>query len=242
MAIFIAFWILIAATLQLPKGLQSLVQKSAADWLLDICGLIIQGIVIPALQIGLLYQGLHRLIPTAENCLSLSPFAAFFISTVLVDYGYYWNHRWLHTFGWPLHKVHHTVTQLDILGSSRNSLWTSFFILYLWVHTLMLYLLKDPTGYLWGISLTAMLDLWRHSRLGPNPKGTLYRLLSPWLILPQDHAQHHSQHHSGNFGANLKLWDHIHHTAIDKVSFPKKLGVATNLSFWQKLFYPFEAL
>jgi sterol desaturase/sphingolipid hydroxylase (fatty acid hydroxylase superfamily) len=140
--------------------------------------------------------------------------------------------------------VHHTVTQLDVLGSSRNSLWSSFFILYLWIHTLMLYLLDNPSGYLWGISLTAALDLWRHSQLGPHPQSWLYRWLSPWLILPQDHARHHAyqsaQQPNYNFGANLKLWDILHNTAQQADHFPKKLGVNTTLRFWQKLLYPFE--
>ena len=243
LAILLTFWLLFSASLLYAKGWQHLRQKSKTDWALDLCGLCIQGILIPALQIGLLYQGLRYLIPQSENAIALSPIASFLLCTVLVDYGYYWNHRWLHARGWPIHFVHHTVTQLDILGTSRNSLWSSFFILYLWAHALILYLLKDPSGYLWGISLTAMLDLWRHSSLSPNPGKQFHRLLSPWLILPQDHAWHHAQQAQlqtagCNFGANLKIWDRLHGTAKD-ISFPpKKLGIRTTLSLWQRLLYP----
>ena len=238
--ILITFWLLIALSLRLPQGWQRLCSKSIADWLLDVCGLVMQGIVIPALQIGLLYQGLNNLLPQWNSCLPLSSFTGFLTCTVLIDYAYYWNHRWLHGVAWPIHKVHHTVTQLDVLSSSRNSLWSSFFILYLWVHTLMVYLLNDPSGYLWGVSLTAMLDLWRHSRLGPKANSGWYRWLSPWLVLPQDHALHHSHAHDCNFGANLKVWDRLHGTARKTEHFPKKLGIKTTLSFWQKLLYPFE--
>ena len=239
--ILLTFWLLIALSLTRPKAWQQLRHKSKADWLLDFCGLIVQGIVIPAMQVGLLYKGLHWLWPQAANSLTISPFISFLLCVVLIDYGYYWNHRWLHTHGWAIHQVHHTVTHLDILGTSRNSLWSSLFILYLWVHTLMLYLLKDPSGYLWGISLTAMLDLWRHSQLGPKPNGLLYSLLSPWLTLPQDHGLHHSkQAHTYNFGANLKLWDRLHDTARTSTYDAKNLGIKTSLSLWQKLFYPFE--
>lgn len=240
LAILFTFWALIGLTLRLPNGWKSLRQKPVTDWILDLCGLAIQGLLIPALQIGLLYRALHGILPGAENCLALSPWIEFFICVVLVDYGYYWNHRWLHRQAWPLHQVHHTVTQLDVLGSSRNSLWSSFFILYLWVHTLMLYVLDNPSGYLWGISLTAALDLWRHSQLGPNSKGWLYPLISPWLILPQDHAQHHAQQPNCNFGANLKIWDILHGTTRHAFHFPQKLGIKTALSFWQKLLYPFD--
>ena len=238
--ILITFWLLIALSLRLPQGWQRLRDKSIADWLLDICGLAMQGIVVPALQIGLLYQGLNNLLPQWNSCLTLSPFAGFLTCIVLIDYAYYWNHRWLHSVAWPIHKVHHTVTQLDVFSASRNSLWSSFFILYLWVHTLIVYLLNDPNGYLWGVSLTAMLDLWRHSWLGPKANSQWYRWLSPWLVLPQDHALHHSHAHGCNFGANLKVWDRLHGTARQTEYFPKKLGIKTTLSFWQKLLYPAE--
>ena len=250
-AILITFWLLLIVSLRRPQGWQQLCQKSKADWVLDLFGLGIQGIVIPAMQIGLLYRTLHWLLPQASHCITLPPLAGFFICTVSVDYGYYWNHRWLHAHGWALHRVHHTVTQLDVLGTSRNSLWSSFFILYLWVHALMIYLLHNPTGYLWGISLTAMLDLWRHSQLGPRPNSLLYAVLSPWLVLPQDHASHHAnQRYSGNFGANLKIWDYLHrtelkaHRNIDLKAhrFPKSFDGKTSLNLWQKLFYPFESL
>jgi sterol desaturase/sphingolipid hydroxylase (fatty acid hydroxylase superfamily) len=241
LAILITFWLLLVLTALRSEGWQQLWQKPKADWVLDLCGLGIQGVVIPGVQIGLLDRGLHLLLPHGANCLALPSCGGFLLCTVLVDYGYYWNHRWLHGRGWCLHWVHHTVNYLDVLGTSRNTLWSSFFILYLWAHGLMLYLLRDPCGYLWGISLTAMLDLWRHSRLGPNPEGWLYRLLSPWLVLPQDHAWHHAQqHHPCNFGANLKLWDQIHRTARHCPDFPHTLGIDTSLNLWQKLLYPFE--
>lgn len=240
--ILITFWLLMILSLRLPQGWQRLRAKPLADWLLDVCGLAIQGVMIPALQVGLLYGGLSRLAPHWANSITLSPVVGFLICTVAIDYAYYWNHRWLHGIAWPIHKVHHTVTQLDVLSSSRNSVWSSFFILYLWVHTLMLYLLSEPSGYLWGISLTAMLDLWRHSRLGPAAGCRWYRWLSPWLVLPQDHALHHAHAHGCgcNFGANFKIWDRLHGTARRADDFPNKLGIPTTMSFWQKLLYPFE--
>lgn len=240
--ILLTFWILIALSLKHPKDWYQLKQKPIADWILDICGLVVQGCIIPALQIGLLYRLLHWLLPQAENCIAIPALLSFLACTVFVDYGYYWNHRWLHTHAWAIHRVHHTVTHLDVLGTSRNSLWSSLFILYLWVHALMLYLLKDPSGYLWGISLTAILDLWRHSQLGPNPHSLLYSLLSDWLVLPQDHAFHHAkQTHTYNFGANFKLWDRLHGTAKAAPYSASDLGIKTSLNLWQKLFYPFES-
>ena len=129
---------------------------------------------------------------------------------------------------------------MDVLGTSRNTLWSSGLIVYLWVHGLFIYLLDNPAAYLLGVSLTAALDLWRHSRLGPSVNSGRYKWLSPWLVLPQDHALHHSPAHGCNFGANLKIWDRLHGTARQAEHFPIRLGIITTLSFWQKLLYPFE--
>jgi sterol desaturase/sphingolipid hydroxylase (fatty acid hydroxylase superfamily) len=171
----------------------------------------------------------------------LSPIFTFFLSFVAVDYLYYWNHRLLHSpFFWNVHQVHHTVTHLDVLGTSRNTLWASFLIVYLWVHSFFLYLLADPTGYLLGVSLTSALDLWRHSQLTIPSKSWLYHYLSPWLILPQDHAWHHSsQSPNCNYGANLKLWDKWHGTYYEESELPTEIGTATSLNFTQKLLFPF---
>jgi sterol desaturase/sphingolipid hydroxylase (fatty acid hydroxylase superfamily) len=128
---------------------------------------------------------------------------------------------------------------MDILGTSRNTAWTSLLIVYLWVHPLFLYLLQDSTAYALGISLTAVLDLWRHSRLMPNP--SIQRLVSVWLILPTDHAWHHaSQAQPCNYGANLKLWDRFHGTYYACSNPPESLGIPTTLTLAQHLFYPFN--
>ncbi|GAC1472583.1 MAG: hypothetical protein NVS2B14_14330 [Chamaesiphon sp.] len=216
-------------------------EKSREDWLLDSVGLLVQGILVPALQITLLYWLYQHLLPAQQQCLQISPIAIFLISFVVVDYLYYWNHRLLHCVPfWHVHQVHHTVTHFDVLGTSRNTLWASLLIIYLWVHALFLYLLTDSTGYILGVSLTSALDLWRHSRLTIPTGNWLYRYLSPWLVLPQDHAWHHScRSPYCNYGANFKLWDRLHGTCYEGSHLPDKLGTTTSLTFIQKLLFPF---
>jgi sterol desaturase/sphingolipid hydroxylase (fatty acid hydroxylase superfamily) len=129
--------------------------------------------------------------------------------------------RWF----WPVHMVHHTSTEMNVLSTSRNTLWTSFLIVYLWVHALFIYLLQDPTWYIAGVSLTCALDLWR---------------LSVLLILPQDHAWHHATASDrANYGANFKLWDMIHRTYYKCENSPDSLGVKTDLNLIEKLVWPF---
>jgi sterol desaturase/sphingolipid hydroxylase (fatty acid hydroxylase superfamily) len=238
--IFAAFTVLIGLTIAHKPSWAKLRTKSREDWILDGLGLLVQGLLIPILQIAVIYQLYRYFLPLPQGCLHLPQVATFLLSFILVDYLYYWNHRCLHSrWFWHLHQVHHTVTDMDVLGTSRNSLWTSFLIIYLWIHALFLYLLHDSTGYLIGVSITAALDLWRHSQLAIAPQSWLFRLLSPWLILPQDHAWHHASD-SGcrNYGANLKIWDKLHGTYYYCKEPPASLGIPTTLTLTQKLLYP----
>ncbi len=241
MLVFIAFVLLIGLTLlQAPAQLR---QKPWEDWLLDSTGLLIQGGLIPLLQGTGLYQLYHHLLPWPPGCLELSPLLAFSLSFIGVDYLYYWNHRAFHSrWLWPLHQVHHTMTDRDVVGTSRNCLWASFLILYLWVHGLGLYLLKHPSAYALGVSLTAMLDLWRHSQFDPPIASFWYPYLQPWLILPRDHAWHHASSESWgcNYGANFKWWDHLHGTAYHSQKLPDRLGITTSLTLRQKLLWPYS--
>ncbi len=243
MIIFLTFIILVSWHLSQFEGRMAWLDRSISTWAIDLAGLLMQGVIIPLLQITVIYQLFHYLLPVDRGSWQLHPIAAFSLSFIGVDYLYYWNHRLLHSkWFWPTHLVHHTVTEMDILGTSRNTLWTSFLIVYLWIHGLFIYLLQDPTWYIFGASLTSALDLWRHSRYHPAPK--LAQFLRSWLILPCDHAWHHaeaieSKQHS-NFGANFKLWDRIHGTYYDSNISPDRLGTPTNLSLYQQLIDPYQ--
>ncbi|AFY79812.1 sterol desaturase family protein [Oscillatoria acuminata] len=241
MAIFIAFVTLLILTVARPENWSKFKAKSWQDWLLDGIGLCFQGILIPALQIVLIYQVYQHFLPASRGILNFHPLLCFCLSFVGVDYLYYWNHRLLHSrWLWRLHLVHHTMTERQVLGTSRNTLWTSFLIVYLWIHALFIYWLQDPTAYMIGVSLTAILDLWRHSEIEPLPGTLLHRLLSPWLILPVDHAWHHAQDSGGvNYGANLKLWDRLHRTNYESNIAPNALGIPIRLTLVQKLIWPF---
>lgn len=239
--VFVAFIGLVGWTIFDKSGRDQLKAKCLEDWLLDSAGLLVQGMLIPLLQATVIYQLYRHWLPMWQGYFHATLILTFFLSFVAVDYLYYWNHRLLHSaFFWNFHQVHHTVTHLDVLGTSRNTLWASFLIVYLWVHSLFLYLLADPTGYLLGVSLSSALDLWRHSQLTIPSNSWLYRYLSPWLILPQDHAWHHSsQSPDRNYGANLKLWDRLHGTYYEESELPSEIGTATSLTFTQKLLFPF---
>lgn len=240
--IFLSALVLAVLNLVDQRGRAQLRAKSYHDWILDTLGLGVQGVLIPLLQITVVYQILYYALPSYQASVRLFPLISFLLSFVLVDYLYYWNHRLFHhVWLWPIHQVHHTVTQMDILGTSRNTLWTSFFIIYLWVHGFFMYVLADPSMYLLGVSLTAALDLWRHSYWTIPQQHWLYRYVAPWLILPHDHAQHHaSDVPRCNFGANLNLWDRFHGTYQENTANSPILGIKTRLTMMQQLLFPFR--
>jgi sterol desaturase/sphingolipid hydroxylase (fatty acid hydroxylase superfamily) len=242
MLVFITFLLLVSLTGLNHQQRIHLRDKKISEWILDITGLFFQGIIIPGLQIFFVYQIYNFLLPNHQGMISLNPIFAFCVSFIFIDYIYYWNHRLFHSqFFYSIHRVHHTVTQMDVIGTSRNTLWTSFLIIYLWVHPCFIYLLHDPSWYIFGASLTSGLDLWRHSIFTPQHNSLLYKILSPWLILPQDHSWHHSSENIyGNFGANFKLWDKMHGTYFSSESMTDKLGIELSFDFWKQLFLPFN--
>ena len=238
-ALLISFWGLLLFTAISARGL-SIFRRDWEDWLIDGSGLLVQGTVIPLVQIYGIAIGLNHLFPLGGGAVLLHPVLSFGLCFVGVDYLYYWNHRLLHRGPlWNIHVVHHTARQMDVLTTSRNTVWSSVFIVYLWCNGFLVYVLQDPRPYLAAVSATAILDLWRHSPL--QPSGIVGKFLGRILILPQDHAWHHAHDRCDiNFGANLNVWDKLHHTWYVSEHPPKRLGVETELSVWSKLLWPFS--
>ena len=237
----ITFWLLVVATAVRNGSVQLYRRKPLRDWLLDLAGLAVQGALIPVLQIVLVAALWGVAKPGLRQSVDLpgpDALGGFLLSFAVVDYVYYWNHRLLHQRSlWPAHLVHHTVSEMDVLGTSRNTLWTSLLICYVWLHGSAVYLLHRPDGYLCGAALGASLDLWRHSQLDPPP--WLARWLDPWLVLPRDHGWHHATPAPpGNYGANLKLWDRLHGTWLDRSDTPDCLGVKTPMTLTRQLLWP----
>jgi sterol desaturase/sphingolipid hydroxylase (fatty acid hydroxylase superfamily) len=128
---------------------------------------------------------------------------------------------------------------MDVLATSRNTLWTSFFIVYLWVNGLCIFLLKEPEGFIFSLTITAALDCWRHSTFfNKELQAILSRYL--FLITPIDHSWHHSSEINSNYGANLNIFDKIHGTYKYHEDYPERLGIRDHLTLFQKLFNPFR--
>lgn len=229
-------WLLTAATER-----EQLRLKTGFEWVLDSCNLTIQGTLIPLLQTGLLFSALATLWPQGRGLLQVSALGGFVLNFFVVDYLYYWNHRLLHHRRlFPLHVVHHTVKHMDVFATSRNSLITSFFIVYLWANGFLLYITDLNSGVLWGMSISAALDIWKHASLGKHHPRLQRRMSQVGIMTPMDHAWHHAQRLNKNYGANLNWYDRWHGTYYASNVYPERMGVTTPLKPWQQLLFPFS--
>lgn len=243
MLVIISFALLAALTFSIGRTRRDAFKRRKEDWILDAAGLIVQGVAVPVLQASLVYGVLAMVVPGWQGALDVAPAVAFLLNFVLVDYLYYWNHRLLHGKAlWETHAVHHTAEHLDLFVTSRNTLWTSLLIVYVWANGLFIFLLKDPSAFILSAALTASLDLWRHTSFAFKPGSGLQRLLSRLFITPAEHAWHHSRDKSfKNFGANLSLWDRLHGTYYSPGLKPEQLGIASSLELPRKLLFPFKS-
>lgn len=234
-----AFVVLLAGTLRAEGAWEALQAKPRRDWIIDLSNLFVQGTLIPLLELTVFVAVLLVTAPELQGSVAIPLWAGFLLNVMGVDYLYYWNHRILHRDAlWPIHRVHHSVTHMDVFATSRNTLWTSVVIVYLWVNGLMLYLLADPTGFAAGAAATAIGDLWRHSRV--EPPDWLSRWLRDWLVLPSAHARHHGASvPRGNYAANFRLWDLMHGTALPHGAPDEPLGYPTPLPLGRTLLWPY---
>ncbi len=217
-------------------------KRKLDDNIVDGVSLVLQGIFIPFLQFVLIYFLFDRLIPQLRNSIVLPQWAGFFINFVFIDFFYFLVHRKMHSESlWGFHLLHHSAEQMDVVVSSRNTVWTSFFFPYLWLNSFFVFALENKAGFVFAVSLTAMLDLWRHSYLCFNPKGVFYKVVSLFLLTPIHHAWHHSRSRSRvNFGANLCLWDKAFGSYYHSEEFPSDLGFKVKSDLKTKLFFPLK--
>lgn len=210
------------------------------DWLLNGSGLVAQGLVIPWLSLGI--GGLLAAwLPSLDGLLPGAA-AAFLLSFAGLDLLYYWQHRWFHGPGWPLHRPHHGAKRLGAWVSSRNTLAAHPLFVYLLPSAVLALLCEHKLAYFAGVMLTASLDLWRHCAIRwPDALAPAGRLVALVLITPMAHHWHHRDDAPRcNFGANLSLWDRLFGTYLEPPGYPVRYGVPTSQPAWLQLIAPWR--
>jgi alkylglycerol monooxygenase len=146
---------------------------------------------------------------------------------VALDCIYYWKHRWLHetAFGWSMHSVHHSSTELNLTTSIRSSwiqrLIDDFFYLPL------VALGFDPLLVLVIADVNLFSQFWIHTRvigkLGP---------LELVLNTPSSHRVHHAADRTladRNYGSTFIVWDRIFGTYREEPANEPAYGTAAGV-------------
>lgn len=143
---------------------------------------------------------------------------------VLVDFCYYWRHRWEHEIHllWCEHSVHHSSEEYNFSTSIRLPVINPLFG---WVFFAPLALLGFPAKLvLAGFFLNLLYQYWVHS----NSIGKL-PVLDAVLSTPSNHRVHHArnpEYLDKNYGGVFIFWDRMFGTYEPEVAKPQ-FGIVT---------------
>lgn len=155
---------------------------------------------------------------------TLPAWAQFAIALIAVDFLHWSIHNMLHRvpFLWELHKVHHSIEDMDWIGSMR----------FHWSEAVIYKSLTYPLLAFFGFGGDVLLALavvntavghFNHANLDVSIGPLKYILNSPAM-----HVWHHTHPDSGppmrNFGITLSVWDWLFGTAHVPERPPKRLA------------------
>ncbi|CDQ64802.1 unnamed protein product [Oncorhynchus mykiss] len=137
---------------------------------------------------------------------------AWWLAFLVVDFSYYWVHRFAHgmaislelNFLWAAHQVHHSSEYYNLSTALRQSLTQQFSS---WVFYLPMALALPPSVFAVHIQFNLLYQFWIHTEL--------IRDLGPleWVLnTPSHHRVHHGRNEyciDKNYGGALIIWDRL---------------------------------
>jgi sterol desaturase/sphingolipid hydroxylase (fatty acid hydroxylase superfamily) len=151
--------------------------------------------------------GLLNLIRLPEPARSLAALA-------LMDYTFYWWHRWMHenNFLWRFHAAHHTDLDLDVSTSARFH-FVEYALSAPYRAAQILVIGASPIAAAAFETVIMLSAEFHHSNLRMSVETE--RRLNWFFVSPRMHAIHHSiieAETNSNFGSTLTIWDALHDT------------------------------
>jgi sterol desaturase/sphingolipid hydroxylase (fatty acid hydroxylase superfamily) len=149
-------------------------------------------------------------------------FAVFFLVN---DFARYWLHRAYHASDvlWRIHRVHHTVIEMDALSTFRVHLLEAVIKYGVIILPFRLVGIDDAAIILYS-SLDVLKGFWHHANL-----RTYIGPLNKVLNSAELHWWHHSierRGHRSNYGSILSIWDRLFGTFYwPRGTWPDQIGV-----------------
>lgn len=190
-------WLAYRRRLNKPRILEMLASYSPF-----IPAIIVEALTVTALIA--LYYAVYNLVPWEIPVTAWSVLLA----VLLVDFVYYWEHRWAHNIRvlWALyHSVHHSSSDYNLGTAFRVSFVDQFFspLFYLPLVALGFH----PALVLSGLVFMLAYQTWIHTEM-IGKLGWLEKILNT----PSHHRVHHgsdSKYLDRNYGAILIVWDRL---------------------------------
>jgi sterol desaturase/sphingolipid hydroxylase (fatty acid hydroxylase superfamily) len=149
-----------------------------------------------------------------------------FFALLGIDFTLYWIHRAMHSgWLWPIHRWHHSATQLYWLTGLRAGFQQN--VVYVGNSLFWALLMHVPAEWFAiGAGASVLSNHWMHMNVRLDAP-----ILERAIITPRAHALHHSvdpTHHQGNYGAILAVWDRLFGTYVDPAAQqrPGQFGLA----------------
>jgi sterol desaturase/sphingolipid hydroxylase (fatty acid hydroxylase superfamily) len=166
---------------------------------------------------------------------------------LLLDYTFYWWHRWMHRNAllWRCHMVHHTDLDLDVSTAARFH-FTEYVLSTGYRAAQIIVIGASPSATAIFETLIMIAAEFHHSNL--RLPVEFERRLNAFVVTPRMHGIHHSiieQESNSNYATMLTLWDILHSSL--RLDLPQEeitIGVAayrdpSGLRFTKLLALPF---
>lgn len=186
-------------------------------WLNNLA-LIALSFMLLLLATPLIYLGLSRLLgPHWQGLLQHwrpTPWVAFGITLLAMEFALYWMHRASHAFqwAWRLHRVHHADVEFDVTTAHRAH--PLEVLLSSSVLALPLLLIGPDPGVAMSYNLISLVGVkLTHCNISYGPR--INRWLGWLIVTPDHHRAHHCTERrwtDSNYGSLLALFDTLFHT------------------------------
>jgi sterol desaturase/sphingolipid hydroxylase (fatty acid hydroxylase superfamily) len=126
---------------------------------------------------------------------------------VLLEYGYYWLHRFAHEFNvmWAGHAVHHSGQDYNLATALRQSWWQG---VYSWCFYLFLAPFLPVRLFVWHSQFNLVYQFWIHTRVVDKLPAPIEFIFNT----PSHHRVHHGRqpHYiDKNYGGTLIIFDRL---------------------------------